>query len=122
MAYLQTTGAFPSAGSSALSSQGVVPVSETSLAYWSAVGPQTLTTNAFTGFVDYNLQGISFTANTALNATVDTSNGVITLGGLDINNRTDGFGYYPIDASRVLAIEVDGQQLGLLGIEGISQN
>jgi hypothetical protein len=123
MSYLQTTGAFPPAGNYGLLGQGIVPVSNTAIAYWSAVGPQTFTTNAFTGFVDYNPQGGSALTDVTLNATVDSSNGVITIDGLDpINNTTDGFGYYPIDGSRVLAIEVDGQQLGLLQIEGVSTN
>jgi hypothetical protein len=122
MAYLQTTGAFPPAGNSALLAQGLVPTSTNALAFWSAAGPQTLTTNAFTGFVDYNLQGGSFTPNVGVNGTVDSTNGVITIGGLDLNFATDGFGYYPIDGSRVLAIEVDGNQLGLLQIEGVSPN
>jgi hypothetical protein len=102
--------------------QGFVPISTTAVAGWSAAGPLTLTTNAFTGFVDYNVQGGPPTTNLSVPGTVDTSNGVITIGGLDLNNATDGFGYYPIDASRVLAIEVDGNQLGLLQIEGIPTN
>jgi hypothetical protein len=128
MAYLQTTGNFPGPGNSVLLAQGFVPVSTTAIAGWSAAGPITLTattppaTNAFTGFVDYNLQGGAPVTNVTLNATVDSSNGVITLGGLDPSNSTDGFGYYPIDASRVLAIEVDGNQLGLLQIEGVPAN
>jgi hypothetical protein len=32
-----------------------------------------------------------------------------------------GWGYYPIDSSRSIAIEVDGQQLGLLFLEAVSQ-
>jgi hypothetical protein len=122
MAYLQTTGAFPGPGTSIMLAQGFVPISTTAIAGWSATGPQTLTTNAFTGFVDYNVQGGPPTANISVNGTVDTSTGVITLGGLDPNFATDAFGYYPIDASRVLAIEVDGQQLGLLQIEGVPTN
>jgi hypothetical protein len=31
-----------------------------------------------------------------------------------------GWGFYPIDSSRTLAIEVDGQQLGLLFLEAVS--
>ena len=122
MSYLQTTGNFPGPGNSGLLAQGFVPVSSTAIAGWSAAGPLTLTTNAFTGFVDYNLQGGAPVTNVALNATVDTTNGVITLGGLDPNETTDGFGYFPIDNSRVLAIEVDGSQLGLLQIEGVPTN
>jgi hypothetical protein len=122
MAYLQTTGNFPGPGNSVMLAQGFVPISTTAVAGWSAAGPLTLTTNAFTGFVDYNVQGGPPTTNLSVPGTVDTSNGVITIGGLDPNNATDGFGYYPIDASRVLAIEVDGNQLGLLQIEGIPTN
>ena len=34
----------------------------------------------------------------------------------------NGFGYYPIDTQRVLAIEVDGKQLGLLLLEQSAAN
>jgi hypothetical protein len=36
-------------------------------------------------------------------------------------DTTDGFGYYPIDDHRVLAIEVDGQQLGMMMMEEVQQ-
>jgi hypothetical protein len=51
-----------------------------------------------------------------LTGSEDPTTGVLRLSGLNaLNSQTqDGFGYYPIDAHRVLAIEVDGKQLGLL--------
>ncbi|WP_260736470.1 autotransporter outer membrane beta-barrel domain-containing protein [Tunturiibacter lichenicola] len=122
MSYLQTTGNFPGPGNSVMLAQGFVPVSTTSLANWSAAGPITLTTSTFAGFVDYNVQGGPQTPNQPVNATLNTTNGSFTLGGLDPNFATDGFGYYPIDASRVLGIEIDDNQLGLLQIEGIPTN
>jgi len=35
---------------------------------------------------------------------------------------TSGFGYYPIDNRRVLAIEIDGQQMGLMMLEETQPN
>ncbi len=119
MAYLQTTGNFPGPGNSVMLAQGFVPVSNTSLANWSAAGPITLTTSTFAGFVDYNVQGGPQSPNQAVSATLNTTNGSFSVSGLDPNFDSDGFGYYPIDASRVLAIEIDDNQLGLLQIEGV---
>jgi hypothetical protein len=34
--------------------------------------------------------------------------------------NTRSWGFYPIDSSRILAIEVDGRQLGLLFLEAVS--
>jgi hypothetical protein len=36
------------------------------------------------------------------------------------NSGTDGYGYFPIDASRLIAIEVDNNQLGLIYIEAVT--
>jgi hypothetical protein len=49
--------------------------------------------------------------------------GLLTLTGLNAQfpQNADGFGYYPIDSRRVIASDVDGQQLGLLFQEGIGQ-
>jgi len=59
-----------------------------------------------------------------LSGSADSSNGVLRLSGLNaLNPQTqNGFGYYPIDAQRVLAIEVDGKQLGLLLLEQTATN
>jgi hypothetical protein len=51
----------------------------------------------------------------ALSGSQDTSNGELQLEGLSGDTTTGStWGYYPIDGSRTLAIEVDGQQLKLL--------
>jgi hypothetical protein len=58
---------------------------------------------------------------TPLNGSQDLSNGTLQLTGLSGDTTTQsGWGYYPIDSSRTLAIEVDGQQLGLMFLETVS--
>ncbi len=54
----------------------------------------------------------------ALTGSQNTASGTLQLTGLSGDTITgSGWGYYPIDTSRTLAIEVDGQQLGLLLLE-----
>lgn len=41
--------------------------------------------------------------------------------GLDVNNTSpDSYGYYPIDGVRTLAIELDGNQLGIVFLETVT--
>ena len=64
------------------------------------------------------------TPSVTLTGTVDTSNGGFDLYGLNatLNSQTkSGLGYYPIDGQRVLAIELDGQQMTLMMLEQIQQ-
>ncbi|MEI9980105.1 MAG: hypothetical protein WDN23_14110 [Edaphobacter sp.] len=119
-AYLQTNGTFPSSGNFGLRAQGFVPVDQVGdVSIWSAVGPMSLAAGAFTGIFDYNLLGNTLLPAQSLNATVNTSTGVISTSSLDFNGNQNGFGYYVIDGSRILAIEVNGAQLGLLQIEPV---
>jgi hypothetical protein len=84
---------------------------------FSAVGPVQVTGGAFSGATDYNNDG-QLMPGVALSGTQDTSNGELALKGLNGDTTTGStWGYYPIDSSRTLAIEVDGQQLGLLWLE-----
>ena len=84
---------------------------------FSAVGPVRVTGGAFSGATDYNNDG-QLMPGVALSGTQYTSNGELALKGLNGDTTTGStWGYYPIDSSRTLAIEVDGQQLGLLWLE-----
>jgi hypothetical protein len=57
----------------------------------------------------------------ALSGSQDLTNGSLQLMGLSGDTTTQStWGYYPIDSSRTLAIELDGQQLGLLFLEAVS--
>src|ERR1700742_2620789 len=85
---------------------------------FSAVGPVTVTSGSFMGTVDINNNGSPSSA-ISIGGSQNTSNGTLNLVGLNPNNASVGtaWGYYPIDNSRTLAIEVDGSQLGLLFLE-----
>jgi hypothetical protein len=111
LAYAQTSGA-PLSGAYALSAQGA-----DSAGSWSAVGPVTVSAGTFSGTTDYNYYGELLPAIT-LTGTQNTDSGTLQFTGLsgDTTNGS-GWGYYPIDARRTLAIEVDGQQLGVLLLE-----
>jgi hypothetical protein len=94
----------------------------------SAVGPATITSDAFSGYTDQSLQNSSNTASTltegvALTGSEDSSTGLLLLTGLDATNSQTqlGVGYYPIDANRVLAIQLDNQnrQMSLVMLEAV---
>jgi hypothetical protein len=104
------------AGAYALSAQGV-----TSAGTWSAVGPVSVASGTFSGTTDFNSDGSPQPA-TPLSGSQNVGNGTLQLIGLSGDTTTQsGWGYYPIDSSRTLAIEVDGQQLGLLLLEAVSK-
>lgn len=111
LAYAQVSGA-PLSGAYALSAQGA-----SNSGSWSAVGPITVTAGAISGATDYNYYGEP-QPEVALAGSQDTASGKLQFTGLSGDTTTgSGWGYYPIDDSRTLAIEVDGQQLGLLLLE-----
>jgi hypothetical protein len=111
LAYSQVSGA-PLNGNYALSAQGA-----SNGGTWSAVGPVSVTSGSFSGTTDYNYTGDPQPA-VALTGSQNTASGTLQLTGLSGDTTTgSGWGYYPIDDSRTLAIEVDGQQLGLLLLE-----
>ena len=123
LAYLQTATAAPFAGNYALSGQGFGVLTSTFPA-WSAAGPATIssTSSAFSGFTDYTIQGATPTSNVSLTGTENSTTGILALAGLNAASSTtlNNFAYIPIDTSRVLAIETDGTQLGLLQLEAIT--
>jgi hypothetical protein len=96
---------------------------------WSAAGPVTVASDSFSGYTDYSVQNAANTASVVtpgvpLSGSEDSSTGLLTLTGLYAGDTTaqSGFGYYPIDGERVIAIEVDGQQMGLMLLEGTQPN
>ena len=131
LAYLQN-GIADYEGSYAIASQGFLAGPDYYQPY-GAVGPVTITSDSFNGFTDYtsqdqNLQQNGPTPfdnypNVPLNGTENNSSGLITLSGLNsLNfNYSGGFGYYPIDANRVLAIDLDQHSTGFLILESTSQ-
>jgi hypothetical protein len=120
--YLQTATQV-SAGKYAIGAQGFAGVQN--LPVWSAVGPVTLSSSlGWTGFTDYNVAGGTPAASVTLSGTTDTTNEQFSISGLNAVTPTPDtpeFNYFPIDSTRVLAIEMDNNQLGLFIIEGLSQ-
>jgi hypothetical protein len=119
-------------GSYAIASQGFLAGLNYEQPY-GAVGPVTITSDTFSGFTDYtsqdpNLQQNGPTPfdnypNVPLNGLENNSTGLITLSGLTSLDfgYSAGFGYYPIDANRVLAIDLDQNSTGFLILENSSQ-
>jgi hypothetical protein len=119
-------------GSYAIAAQGFLAGPNYEQPY-GAVGPVTITSDTFNGFTDYtsqdpNLQPNGPTpfdnyANVPLNGQENNSTGLITLSGLNSLNfgYSGGFGYYPIDSNRVLAIDLDQNSTGFLILESTSQ-
>jgi hypothetical protein len=85
----------------------------------------TIASDTFNGFTDYTVQGYTPNAAVPLTGTENSSTGVMTPTGLNATNfqMATGYGYYPVDSNRVIAIAVDEQQLGLLWLEatGVSR-
>lgn len=120
-AYQQTVSSTaPFAGTYALSGQGFGNFTN-SVPAWGAVGPAVVASSALTGFTDYNLQGGTPTSNVSLTGTETSSTATLAVTGLNAAtlSLSDSYLYLPIDAKRVIAIEVDGSQLGLLLLEGV---
>jgi hypothetical protein len=100
---------------------------------WSATGPVTVASDAFSGYTDYSLQNATnsasvVTSGIALTGSENSSTGLLTLQGLYAGDlpgppqTNSGFGYYPIDGERVIAIEIDAQQMGRMMLEGVQPN
>jgi len=122
-AYLQTATSGSLSGQYALAGLGYVNAPGVPL--WDAVGPLKIDSAAnITGTVDFSAQGAAPQSAATVGGSEDSSKGVLHLSGLNAQNAQtqNGFGYYPIDAQRVLAIEVDGKQLGLLLLEQTATN
>src|ERR1700733_1672480 len=122
--YLQTATSSDFEGSYALAGQGFLPPSSSTAPapLWGAAGPVTVASDALTGSTDYNAQGYAATSAVSLTGTETSSTGLLSLTGLNGTSFTtaNSYSYFPIDSTRVLAIEIDGQMLGLLQLEGVS--
>jgi hypothetical protein len=119
-AYLQSaTGDFE--GSYAMVGDGYINLQ--GIPYWGAVGPVTVASDALTGSTDYNYQGLATPISAqALTGTETSSTATLALTGIDGSSFTSSraYTYFPIDSKRVLAIETDGAQIGLLTLESTS--
>lgn len=124
LAYQQTASSSDFEGSYALNAYGVVDINAAPA--WSAVGPVTVASDAFSGFTDYSVQNSSNSASivtpgVSLTGTETNSTGQFSLNWLSPQIQSS-FGYWPIDNRRVIAIELDGQQSGVLMLEGLQPN
>ena len=130
LSYLQQASSADFEGNYALNVYGFSGINQEPA--WSAVGPVTVASDAFSGYTDYSLQNAAnsasvVTTGVALSGSEDSSTGLLTLTGLNAQSAQapSGFGYYPIDDRRVIAIELDGQQngfnpqMGLMMLEGL---
>jgi hypothetical protein len=121
LSYAQNTTSSDFEGNYALAGQGYLHTSG-GVSVWGAVGPVTVKSDAVSGSTDYTIQGVTPTPAVSLTGTETSSTGLLSLTGLDGTSITtaNSYSYYPIDSTRVLAIEIDGQTLGLLQLEGVS--
>jgi hypothetical protein len=129
LAYLQQAPSADFEGNYALSVYGFSNINHEPA--WAAVGPVAVASDAFSGYTDYSLQNASNTASivtpgVTLSGSENSSIGWLNLYGLNAGNpqTQSGFGYYPIDNRRVIAIELDNDQtnnpqMGLMMLEGV---
>jgi hypothetical protein len=132
LGYLQQAPSSDFEGSYALNVYGFSSIN--SEPAWAAVGPVTVASDAFSGFTDYSVQNAAnsasiITPSVALSGTENSSIGWFNLTGLNAADpqTQSGYGYYPIDNRRVIAIELDNQQtnnsqMGLMMLEGVQPN
>jgi hypothetical protein len=132
LAYLQQAPSADFEGSYALNVYGFSSINQEPA--WAATGPVTVASDAFSGYTDYSVQNAANSASIVtpgvpLSGSENSSIGWFTLTGLNAGNpqTQSGFGYYPIDNRRVIAIELDNQQtndpqMGLMMLEGVQPN
>jgi len=131
MAYAQNVASGDFEGAYAFAAQGFWTASLTTYPAWSAAGITSISADSVAGFSDYTMQNAngSFTAtpNVALSGSESSDEGLLRLFGLNAGafQTESNFGYYPIDANRVIAIQVDGHktgQQGLIMLEAVQSN
>ena len=126
LAYLQSAPSADFEGSYAVNVFGIANFGKAPA--WSAVGPLTVASDAFSGYTDYSVQDSTssnpssiVTSGVPLAGSENSSSGLLSLTGLNAQNpegsTPSAFGYYPIDNRRVIAIELDSQQMGLMMLE-----
>jgi hypothetical protein len=116
------------AGQFAIAAQGFAATGNQQV--WAGVGSVAIDASFnWNGFTDYNVFTGTPLTNVPLTGTTNTGSGLFELTGLSALANPLGpgsFGYYPISATKVLAIELDdnepggGVQLGIFVIEGIT--
>jgi hypothetical protein len=116
-AFQQVASSPELSGTYAIRAQGYT--SSAGYPFWGAVGQASIDSGNVAGFTDYTPQDSAPLPGVTLTGTSNSQNGLLTLAGLNALafQAADGFGYYPIDSTRALAIEVGAQQLGLLWLE-----
>jgi hypothetical protein len=129
LAYLQQAPSADFEGNYALNVYGFSSINQEPA--WAAVGPVTVASDAFSGYTDSSVQNAANSASIVtpgvpLSGSENSSIGWLTLTGLNAQNpqTQSGFGYYPIDNRRVIAIELDNlqtnnPQMGLMILEGL---
>jgi hypothetical protein len=129
LSYLQQAPSADFEGNYALNVYGFSSINQEPA--WAAVGPVTVASGAFSGYTDYSVQNAANSASIVtpgvpLSGSENSSIGWLTLTGLNAGSpqTQSGFGYYPIDDRRVIAIELDNQQtndpqMGLMILEGV---
>jgi hypothetical protein len=127
LAYRQN-GASDYEGTYAINVQGFLNGPQYEQPY-GAVGPVTISSDGFDGYTNYTSQDPTLRypewtpfdnySSVPLNGYEDSSKGLLNLSGLNSLgfDQSGSFGYYPIDANRVLAIQVDDGGMGLLILE-----
>jgi hypothetical protein len=130
-AYAQQASSADFEGAFAFTAQGFWTAGPTTYPAWSAAGVMSIATDSVSGFSDFTLQNPSgdfaTTANVALTGTENSAVGLLVLYGLNAASfqSESNYGYYPIDAHRVIAIQVDGHSTGQQGVmllEAIQSN
>jgi hypothetical protein len=129
LAYLQQAPSADFEGNYALNVYGFSSINNEPA--WAAAGPVTVASDAFSGYTDSSVQNAANSASIVtpgvpLSGSENSSIGWFTLTGLNVGSpqTQSGFGYYPIDNRRVIAIELDNQQtnnpqMGLMILEGL---
>ena len=132
LAYLQQAPSSDFEGNYALNVYGFSSINQEPA--WAAAGPVSVASDAFSGYTDSSVQNAANSASIVtpgvpLSGSENSSIGWLTLTGLNAANpqTQSGFGYYPIDDRRVIAIELDNQQtndpqMGLMMLEGVQPN
>ncbi|MGO9828869.1 MAG: hypothetical protein ACLPJH_01920 [Myxococcaceae bacterium] len=121
-AYAQVANTDQFQGAFAVTGQGFWTASSEDYPVWSAAGVAALSSGNLSGFSDYTVQDPNSSStpspNVALSGTEDTGQGLLILYGLNASGlQAEGdYGYYPIDANRLLAVQVDGLQTGQQGV------
>lgn len=122
IAYAQNVSSGDFEGAYAFAAQGFWTASSTVYPAWSAVGVTSISSDSLAGFSDYTMQnadaGFIATPNVALSGGENSDEGLLRLFGLNAGalETQSNFGYYPIDANRVIAIQVNGRQTGQQGV------